>query len=135
MFTPPTTTLLILPNTLSTEPSLPESLPNITFTLSPFFSFCISSPLPYFSGQRYYFAKTGISNFSGNRPENTGGAQVVIFINNHSGIFIKLHVRTIITSLLFSAPDYDYSYYLTVFNLTVGVCTLNNANNNFAGLG
>src|SRR6185295_9363526 len=110
MFNFSTTTFPTPGSTESTFPDLPRSRPAITTTTSPlrirfFFNacFCIpSSPpsLQHFRRKGNNLHKFLPSEFTSNRPKDTGPNGIPILIDQDTGIPIKLDVGTIFSSHL-----------------------------------
>src|SRR2546421_8848534 len=103
-FTPSTSTLSSLGYAAMTFPFRPLSLPAMTTTVSPFFTFMASHHL---RGERDDFHVALPPELPPDRAEDTRTAWVATVLDDHGGVFVEADVRAVGPPLLPGGTDDD----------------------------
>src|SRR2546421_12928262 len=103
-FTPSTSTLSSLGYAAMTLPLRPLSLPAMTTTVSPFFTFMASHHL---RGERDDFHVALPPQLPADRPEDARTARVAALLDDDGGVLVELDVRAVGAPLLLGGADDD----------------------------
>src|SRR2546427_8188989 len=97
MFSPSTKSRLFRGSTRSTRPCLPESLPDITWTVSPLriLSAMVSEHL---RRQGHDLHKVAVAKLARDRAEDTRAPGVVRVVDQHCGVLVEGDVRSVATA-------------------------------------
>ena len=89
-------------------------------------------PLDHFRRQRRYFKEVAFAHFASDWSKNTRSARVIFLVNQHTAIRIETQLGPVFALDIAFCSDDDGRNHVALFNLAIGICFFNRADDNIA---
>src|ERR671919_357378 len=80
------------------RPCLPRSLPDSTWTTSPFRTFIACAMSEHLRGERDDLHEVALAQLAGHGPEDACPARVVADVDDHGGVLVEADVRAVVAA-------------------------------------
>src|SRR5450759_920604 len=135
MIPPLTRTRSAATSTFSTSPILPLSLPEITRTRSPFFTWSVFAMSDHLRCERDDPHELPLAKLTGHRAEDAGAAGLPVTLQDHGSVLVELDVRAVPATVLLDGAHHHGLDDLAFLDVATGDRVLDGRDDGVADMG